>query len=697
MEIQEDQSNNNYKSWSETGSTSGAGSIKDEDKCVEITLDVGDDSAVVQNRRKRDSAESTQIDHQIQNMSTDTARVFKGLKFVNERKTFSESEEGWPEIERRFNLLANNFGILPKSKFGHCIGMGVGSSDFADELFDALARPRGITSASVLKDELHEFWEQITNQSFDVRLETFFDMVDKDGDGRITNEEVMEITILSAGENRLARIRDRVEEYAALIMEELDTDNLGYIQVIATGIAIGVGIHVGAHLTCDFPRLLHATAEEYKPMKPIFGEERPNNYWWFLKGIKGWTGLVMLVLMAIPFTLAHRGFRRNMLNLPRTLRRFSGFNAFWYSHHLFVIVYVLLIVHGSHLYLSNKWYNKTTWMYLAVPILLYVCERMIRAFRSSYKTVKTLKVGLHPGNVLVIHISKPPGFKYISGQYIYIKCPAISRFEWHPFSLTSTPDDKYLSVHIRTLGDWTRQLKYICSEACEPTYIDEGGIRRFVVEQANHMHRMPRLLIDGPYGAASQEYKDYEVVLLIGLGIGVSPMISILKDVLNGVKQHKETEDRTVENGVNKRNKRKAITLKKAYFYWVTREQASFEWFLGLLNEVAENDSDGVIEIHSYCTSIYEEGDARSAWITMLQSLNYAKRGFDIVSGTKVKTHFFRPIWRDVFKGLAMNHVDQRIGVFYCGAPALTHEIKRLSQELSRKLTTKFDFHKESF
>ncbi|XP_062091819.1 respiratory burst oxidase homolog protein B-like [Humulus lupulus] len=839
MEIQEDQSNVNYKSWSETGSTSGAGSFEDEDKCVEITLDVVDDSAVVQNRRKRDSAESTLTDHQIQSMSSDIARGFKGLKFVNVRK-ISESEEGWPQIEERFDLLANNFGILPKSEFGHCIGMEVGSSDFADKLFDALARPRGITSASVLKDELYEFWEQITNQSFDVRLETFFDLVDKDGDGRITNEEVIEITMLSAGANKLPRIKDRVEEYAALIMEELDTDNLGYIQIndlerllllgsakpsnnkmglnnfvlrksismkvgkidynpiyrrlkyfveenwrqiwvvglwlamctclftwkffqyknrtifkvmgncvttamgaaetlkfnmalillpvcrntltwlrsntklgvvvpfddninfhkiIATGIAIGVGIHVGAHLTCDFPRLLHATAEEYKPMKPIFGEERPNNYWWFLKGIKGWTGLVMLVLMAILFTLAHGGFRRNRLNLPRTLRRLYGFNAFWYSHHLFVIVYVLFVVHGSHLYLSNKWYNKTTWMYLAVPILLYVCERMIRAFRSSYKTVKTLKVGLHPANVLVIHISKPHGFKYISGQYIYIKCPAISRFEWHPFSLTSTPKDDYLSVHIRTLGDWTMQLNSIFSEACEPTYINEGGIRRFVVEQASHkhLHRMPRLLIDGPYSAASQEYKDYEVVLLIGLGIGVSPMISILKDVLNGVKQHKETEDRRVENGVNKRNKRKPITLKKAYFYWVTREQASFEWFLGLLNEVSENDSDGFIEIHSYCTTIYEEGDARSAWITMLQSINYAKRGFDIVSGTKVKTHFFRPNWRDVFKGLAMNHVDQRIGVFYCGAPALGHDIKRLSQEMSRKFTTKFDFHKENY
>lgn len=30
----------------------------------------------------------------------------------------------------------------------------------------------------------------------------------------------------------------------------------------------------------------------------------------------------------------------------------------------------------------------------------------------------------------------------------------------------------------------------------------------------------------------------------------------------------------------------------RAYFYWVTREQGSFEWFKGVMNEVTESDND---------------------------------------------------------------------------------------------------------
>lgn len=50
------------------------------------------------------------------------------------------------------------------------------SAEFMGELFDALARRRGITSSTVTKDQLHEFWKQITDTSFDARLQTFFDM-----------------------------------------------------------------------------------------------------------------------------------------------------------------------------------------------------------------------------------------------------------------------------------------------------------------------------------------------------------------------------------------------------------------------------------------------------------------------------------------------------------------------------------------
>ncbi|XP_025011882.1 respiratory burst oxidase homolog protein B isoform X2 [Ricinus communis] len=808
-------------------------SARFKDEYVEITLDVRDDSVSVQNIRGGDSETAylasqlekkknhpslgsqlsfrlRQVSQELKRMTSNNkfdrvdrtksgaARALKGLKFMSK----NVGTEGWSEVEARFDKLSVD-GALPKTKFGQCIGMNE-SSEFANELFDALARRRGITSASISKAQLHEFWEQITDHSFDARLQTFFDMVDKNADGRITEEEVKEIIALSASANKLSKIQERAEEYAALIMEELDPDNLGFVElynlemlllqapnqstnlatdsrilsqilsqklvptkehnpikrwykklayfvednwkriwvmalwlgicaglftwkfiqykhravfdvmgycvttakgaaettkfnmalillpvcrntitwlrsktklgmvvpfddninfhkVIAFGIAIGVGLHAGAHLTCDFPRLLHATDEEYEPMEPFFGEERPDNYWWFVKGTEGWTGVVMVVLMIIAYILAQPWFRRNRLNLPKTLKKLTGFNAFWYSHHLFVIVYALFIVHGYYLYLSKDWYKKTTWMYLAVPMGLYAIERLIRAFRSGYKSVKILKVAVYPGNVLALHMSKPQGFRYTSGQYIFVNCSAVSPFQWHPFSITSAPGDDYLSIHIRTLGDWTSQLKSVFSKVCQPASSNQSGLLRADVEKSGNKPRLPKLLIDGPYGAPAQDYKKYDVLLLVGLGIGATPLISIVKDVLNNIKQQKEKEEGIVENGINKGSKRKPFATRRAYFYWVTREQGSFEWFKGVMNEVAEYDQDKVIELHNYCTSVYEEGDARSALITMLQSIQHAKNGVDIVSETRVRTHFARPNWRKVFKHVAINYPDQRV------------------------------------
>ncbi|XP_019440572.1 PREDICTED: respiratory burst oxidase homolog protein B-like [Lupinus angustifolius] len=835
--------------------------FKDEEELVEITLDVHDDSVSVQNIRGGDSETALlatrlekrpsfgvrlrQVSQELKRMTSSkkfdrvdraksgAARALKGLKFMAVKNV---GAEGWVQVENRFDELAVD-DKLPKTRFGQCIGMQE-SRDFAGELFDALARRRGITSASITKQQLREFWEQITDQSFDSRLQTFFDMVDKNADGRITGEEVQEIIALSATANKLSKIQERAEEYAALIMEELDPDNLGFIElynlemlllqapaqsthittdsrvlsqmlsqklvptkeynpikrgfkalayfvednwkriwvialwlsicialftwkfiqykhravfhvmgycvttakgaaetlkfnmalillpvcrntitwlrsktklgmavpfddninfhkVIAFGIAIGVGLHAISHLACDFPRLLHATDSEYEPMKPFFGDERPNNYWWFVKGTEGWTGIVIVVLMAIAFTLAQPWFRRNRLNLPKALKKLTGFNAFWYSHHLFVIVYALFIVHGYYLYLSKKWYKKTTWMYVAIPVIIYACERLLRVFRSGYKSVKILKVAVYPGNVLALHVSKPQGFKYSSGQYIFVNCSDVSPFQWHPFSITSAPGDDYVSVHIRTLGDWTSQLKAVFAKACQPSSVDQSGLLRADMLQGNNIPRMPKLMIDGPYGAPAQDYKNYEVILLVGLGIGATPLISILKDVLNNIKQQKDIEE-DVESGVTN-NKRKPFATNRAYFYWVTREQGSFEWFKGVMDEVAEYDKDKVIELHNYCTSVYEEGDARSALITMLQSLHHAKNGVDIVSGTRVKTHFAKPNWRSVFKHAAVKHPGKTIGVFYCGAPGLVGELKRLSLDFSRKTNTRFDFHKENF
>lgn len=855
---------------------------KNKDEYVEITLDVRDDSMAVHSVRttggadvedpeltllakglekrtsfrlsaarsasskikqvsqelKRLTSFSKQPVRRLDRTKSAAAHALKGLKFI----TKSDGGEASIALEKRFDeLTAKTNGLLPRALFGKCIGMNKESNEFAEELFDSLTRRRNITGGMINKEQFREFWEQINDQGFDSRLRTFFDMVDKDADGRITEDEVREIISASASANKLSNIQKQADEYAALIMEELDPDNLGYImienlevlllqapthnvrgesknlsqmlsqklqptqygnpikrwyedfkfflqdnwrrcwvlllwigvmvglfiwkyiqyknrvvydllgpcvciakgaaetlklnmaiillpvcrntitwlrnktrlgvavpfddnlnfhKVIAIAIAIGVGLHAISHLTCDFPLIIHATKEEYEPLQQFFGEQA-KNYWHFLKETEGYTGIIMVVLMTIAFTLATPWLRRGKLkNLPTFLKKLTGFNAFWYSHHLFVIVYGLLIVHGIKLYLTKEWYKKTTWMYLTVPISLYACERLIRAFRSSVKPVNILKVAIYPGNVLALNMSKPQGFKYKSGQYMFVNCAAVSPFEWHPFSITSAPGDDHLSVHIRSAGDWTSQLKTVFQEICMPPSDGRSGLLR--AESQGENPNFPRILIDGPYGAPAQDYKKYDVVLLVGLGIGATPMISIVKDIVNNMKA-KEEGGSVLENGgmVQKTKSGSTSTSNfrttRAYFYWVTREQGSFDWFKGVMNEAAEMDKNGVIEMHNYCTSVYEEGDARSALITMLQSLNHAKNGVDVISGTRVKSHFAKPNWRNVYKQIALNHTGCRIGVFYCGAPAPTKELKQLAYDFSHKTSTKFEFHKENF
>lgn len=51
---------------------------------------------------------------------------------------------------------------------------------------------------------------------------------------------------------------------------------------------------------------------------------------------------------------------------------------------------------------------------------------------------------------------------------------------------------------------------------------------------------MPRLLVDGPYGAPAQDFRNYDVLLLVGLGIGATPFISILRDLINNIKLAEE-------------------------------------------------------------------------------------------------------------------------------------------------------------
>jgi respiratory burst oxidase len=50
------------------------------------------------------------------------------------------------------------------------------SKEFALELFDTLSRRLRMQTDKINKEELREIWQQITDNSFDSRLQIFFDM-----------------------------------------------------------------------------------------------------------------------------------------------------------------------------------------------------------------------------------------------------------------------------------------------------------------------------------------------------------------------------------------------------------------------------------------------------------------------------------------------------------------------------------------
>ncbi|CAH9130289.1 unnamed protein product [Cuscuta epithymum] len=764
------------------------------------------------------------------------SRGFNGLRFLDRSITGKEAD-AWKTIEKHFHQNAES-GRLYRDKFGTCIGMG-DSKEFAGELFDALARRRKIeVENGITIDEMREFWEDMTDQDLDTRLHIFFDMCDKNGDGKLSEEEVKEVLVMSASANKLSTFKQNAESYATLIMEELDPDHNGYLEmwkletllreivgskdgrenyvkthtlartmipkqyshpvskfmsttrekihekwkqiwvltlwvcinmtlfvwkfnqfkhraefqimgycvciakgagetlkfnmalillpvcrrtltslresfigaiipfddniifhkIIALAIVIATFVHASMHISCNFFRMVSCPQSKFMAiLGNPFGYRQPT-YPNLVASIPSLTGIIMTILMAFIFTLATHSFRRNVIKLPPPLHHLAGFNSFWYTHHLLIVVYILLIFHGYFIFLTQEWYKKTTWMYIIVPALAYAAERIFVMYENKYD-VDIIKAVIYTGNVLALYMSKPPAFKYKSGMYIFVKCYDISSFEWHPFSITSAPDDNYLSVHIRTLGDWTTELKSKFAKACEPQSAQprEGNLTRMETKRNSDVGQsqtlFPQISIKGPYGAPAQSYKKYDILLLIGLGIGATPFISIIKDIL-----HNESlmEQQNLEIPLSHTQPNRTGP-QRAYFYWVTREQGSFEWFKGVMDDIAEYDQNHVIEMHNYLTSMYEEGDARSALITMVQSLQHAKNGVDVVSQSRIRTHFARPNWKKVFSRMVAAYPSSRVGVFYCGSPTLTKSLQRLCHEFSLNTSTRFNFHKENF
>jgi len=199
----------------------------------------------------------------------------------------------------------------------------------------------------------------------------------------------------------------------------------------------------------------------------------------------------------------------------------------------------------------------------------------------------------HKGQTTEIRLQQN-GFRYRAGQYAFINIPAISPLQWHPFTISSSPDEDVITFHVKSMGrgTWTASLSGMC--------MDVGGILS--------SETVPVVNVDGPYGAPP-DFQSSKAVVLVGGGIGITPVISLFKDLY-----YLHNQDQTANNPI------KHVTL-----LWVVREHASLKMFGPIFNRIINDTTTHpkfVISLHVTGTSDEDKLDTETAHTLLAKAKN---------------------------------------------------------------------------
>lgn len=345
---------------------------------------------------------------------------------------------------------------------------------------------------------------------------------------------------------------------------------------------------------------------------------------------RGLTGALLLTVFAVMW-----------VSSLAFIRRSSRFELFYFTHLLYAVWLALAIVHAPSFLL-----------WAGVPLLGFAVEQLWRRRRRAPACAVLSARALRSG-VTRLEIEKPPGFAYGPADYCFLRLPGVARREWHPFTISSAPERSTLTFHVRSLGNWTGALRRMVERTPDPP-----GLVAYV---------------DGPYGSPSAPIFDSRFAVLIGAGIGVTPFASVLESiVLRG-------------NAGSERPSR----LEKGYFFWLNRDQYSFEWFAALLAQLERMDTRGLLDFHLCMTGA--RAGVTAMGLELAREILHAAGRSDIITGLRTHTHVGPPDWAGMLGAIAHRHQPERVDVYFCGPPGLAAKLRRVCGSLGMA------FHEEKF
>ncbi|KAG9256278.1 FAD-binding domain-containing protein [Emericellopsis atlantica] len=457
----------------------------------------------------------------------------------------------------------------------------------------------------------------------------------------------------------------------------------------------------------------------------------------FVRTLPGVTGLTALGLMYV----------LSLLSIP-PVRRWN-YEVFQLGHLLMYPIVGLMMAHGTRGLFQWPMFG----YFLAFPMLLILVERFVRIVLGFYHITATLKV--LDGETVEITTDIPTEriWKYKAGQYIFLMVPALSYFEWHPFTVSFCRGKK-MRVHIKTDGNWTAKLRGLGGESGQSQI---------------------KIAINGPFGAPAQRFYDFSHSVIIGAGIGVTPFSGILADLQynddldHGGPSHNrpvpeqdvtkipEQEEKSNDPPQSENRPRQvtpdlisrarnpqptraasfADDYRRVDFHWMVRDRNYLLWLSDLLNEVSlsqvwhrahEDHAHLDIRINTHVTAkrngivthVYRwllemhrtEDHPASPLTGLLNPTHYGRPDFDLIldehyaemvayraSLRQARQEHEGDATRDDSSSESTQELEDeefKVGVFYCGAPVVGEILADKCAELTtrgREDGTKIEYH----
>lgn len=375
-------------------------------------------------------------------------------------------------------------------------------------------------------------------------------------------------------------------------------------------------------------------------------------------------------------------------SLPFFRRRY--FELFYKSH---IVLFVCFIAGACLHYKRVDMVLK-----VAVPLGLYFIDWVARVYLVSAKSARIISFEMFGDDVLSLKIHKP-GFKYESGQYVFLGVPKVAFLQFHPFTISSSPREfcsrKQQQHNAGTFVDLPHLDENIQECDCEDDTHHCSSVFTIVIKArgeftkklisgfaSGELNTTSKILVDGPYGSLSipllsnKKSDCYPVIFLACGGIGITPMVSLLKSL-------------------HQLHKNSIVPVhKRVVFVWSVRNVDEIRCFEEMLCDIAD-DFPAVFDVRVYFTKKRADHDDSLLVNTDIStSVGEAYEQYAHDANCKrnncFRVMYGRPNFNSIFNELSKESTG-RVGVGVCGPEVMLSTINQLCQQY------RFDMHAETF